>query len=161
MQHVFLHATKQHQTTSRLSQAKQVLATKHNRVFGLNLSHMSQAPRYEPGSTGTRKQTGPIRTRPRKLSFCGGCGPAAASHLRAKRCLRRKTRGQRRLFTGTRKHRNPRRHRPPPLHSVHALRGAAPDRISRVGARQAPRKAAAIAGRWMERGFADTAAEAA
>jgi hypothetical protein len=55
---IFLfHATclsTRNQATSRLSQAKQVQATKHDRVFVLSLSHMSQAPGYERGSTGTR-----------------------------------------------------------------------------------------------------------
>ena len=49
---IYLHTS--NQIASLLSQAKSTRSTKHERSHALSLSHVSQALRYEPGSTSTR-----------------------------------------------------------------------------------------------------------
>jgi hypothetical protein len=51
MQHIFIRATKQHLFSASLSRCSQPNMTGSHT---LSLSHVSLAPRYEPGSTSTR-----------------------------------------------------------------------------------------------------------
>ena len=60
MQYIFIQATKQHLFSARLSRRSQPNMI---RSHALSLSHVSQALRYEPGSTSTRtKQPVPLTT---------------------------------------------------------------------------------------------------
>ena len=49
---IYLHTS--NQIASLVNQAKSMQSTKHDKSHALSLSHVSQALRYEPGSTSTR-----------------------------------------------------------------------------------------------------------